>query len=108
MYIVVQIRRSSQAEWGSRMSTGNEEMLDQSFVHCLFTAGLENLYLWKQTQVTDDSKAVSIDSKQIITSFGWLVNVQINPVYKLDPVVQSIVSLTSSLRGHLIKCFTTF
>ena len=25
-----------------------------------------------------------------------------------DPVVQSIVSLTSSLRGQLIKCFTTF
>ena len=26
---------------------------------------------------------------------------------KLGPVVQSIVSLTSSLRGKLIKCFTT-
>ena len=25
----------------------------------------------------------------------------------LDPVVQSIVSLTSSLRGQLVKCFTT-
>ena len=25
----------------------------------------------------------------------------------LGPVVQSIVSLTSSLRGQLIKCFTT-
>ena len=25
----------------------------------------------------------------------------------LGPVVQSIVSLTDSLRGHLIKCFTT-
>ena len=24
------------------------------------------------------------------------------------PVAQSIVSLRSSLRGHLIKCFTTF
>ena len=24
-----------------------------------------------------------------------------------DPVVQSIVSLTSSLRGQLVKCFTT-
>ena len=24
------------------------------------------------------------------------------------PVVQSIVSLTSSLRGQLVKCFTTF
>ena len=24
-----------------------------------------------------------------------------------DPVVQSIVSLTSSLRDHLVKCFTT-
>ena len=26
----------------------------------------------------------------------------------LGPVVQSIVSLTSSLRGQLFKCFTTF
>ena len=25
----------------------------------------------------------------------------------LDPVVQNIISLTSLLRGHLIKCFTT-
>ena len=25
----------------------------------------------------------------------------------LGPVVQSIVSLTSSLRGRLVKCFTT-
>ena len=25
----------------------------------------------------------------------------------LGPVVQSIVSLTSSLRGKLVKCFTT-
>ena len=26
---------------------------------------------------------------------------------QLGPVVQSIVSLTSSLRGQLVKCFTT-
>ena len=26
----------------------------------------------------------------------------------LGPVVQSIVSLTSSLRGQLVKCFTNF
>ena len=26
---------------------------------------------------------------------------------RLGPVVQSIVSLTNSLRGQLIKCFTT-
>ena len=26
---------------------------------------------------------------------------------ELGSVVQSIVSLTSSLRGHLVKCFTT-
>ena len=26
---------------------------------------------------------------------------------RLDPVVQSIASLTSSLRGQLVKCFTT-
>ena len=27
--------------------------------------------------------------------------------YALGPVVQSILSLTSSLRGQLVKCFTT-
>ena len=27
--------------------------------------------------------------------------------YNLGPVVQSSVSLTSSLRGQLVKCFTT-
>ena len=32
----------------------------------------------------------------------------INTILKLQgPVVQSIVSLTSSLRGQLVKCFTT-
>ena len=29
------------------------------------------------------------------------------PFRVLGPVVQSIVSLTSSLRGQLVKCFTT-
>ena len=28
-------------------------------------------------------------------------------IFHLGPVVQSIVSLTSSLRGQLVKCFTT-
>ena len=28
-------------------------------------------------------------------------------VIDLGPVVQSIVSLTNSLRGQLVKCFTT-
>ena len=28
-------------------------------------------------------------------------------VIEMGPVVQSIVSLTSSLRGQLVKCFTT-
>ena len=35
--------------------------------------------------------------------FPWLACSSGN----LDPVVQSIVSLTSSLRGQLVKCFTT-
>ena len=30
-----------------------------------------------------------------------------SPVKIPGPVVQSIVSLTSLLRGHLVKCFTT-
>ena len=31
----------------------------------------------------------------------------LKPLTHLGPVVQSIVSLTSSLRGQLVKCFTT-
>ena len=33
--------------------------------------------------------------------------IQKSKVEDLGPVVQSIVSLTSSLRGQLVKCFTT-
>ena len=32
--------------------------------------------------------------------------VSLMSIKHLDPVVQSIVSLTSSLRGQLVKCFT--
>ena len=32
---------------------------------------------------------------------------EISRVVYQGPVVQSIVSLTSSLRGQLVKCFTT-
>ena len=36
-----------------------------------------------------------------------LLNID-NPYFKgQGPVIQSIVSLTSSLRGQLVKCFTT-
>ena len=33
---------------------------------------------------------------------------QIAYISGLGPVIQSIISLTGSLRGPLIKCFTTF
>ena len=36
-----------------------------------------------------------------------LQNFNTNLYVVLGPVVQSIVSLTSSLRGQLVKCFTT-
>ena len=38
-----------------------------------------------------------------------LVNVDMTILHfeLLGPIVQSMVSLTSSVRGHLIKCFTT-
>ena len=39
------------------------------------------------------------DSSWILTQMGSLAD--------QGPVVQSIVSLTSSLRGQLVKCFTT-
>ena len=48
--------------------------------------------------------------KKEISSFG---NIFFNKAFPakvlaiLGPVVQSIISLTSSLRGELVKCFTT-
>ena len=52
--------------------------------------------------------------KERICSSGSIFSIQSKPLLlrkaKLKyqgPVVQSIVSLTSSLRGHLVKCFTT-
>ena len=39
---------------------------------------------------------------------GWIINVlPVFPVCNQGLVVQSIVSLTSSLRGQLVKSFTT-
>ena len=35
------------------------------------------------------------------------LRIRLIAIILLGPVVQSIVSLTSSLRGQLIKCFTT-
>ena len=35
------------------------------------------------------------------------INMVSNPFLDQGPVVQSIISLTSSLRGQLVKCFTT-
>ena len=40
-----------------------------------------------------------IDTKKLSMVFSWSGRI-------LNPVVQSIVSLTSSLRGQLVKCFT--
>ena len=37
----------------------------------------------------------------------WYITMIIYSYVEQGPVVQSIVSLTSSLRGQLVKCFTT-
>ena len=45
---------------------------------------------------------------KILKCFSFNVGVLLNyVVVELGPVVQSMVSLTSSLRGQLVKCFTT-
>ena len=36
-----------------------------------------------------------------------VVKLKLVQIINLGPVVQSIISLTSSLRGQLVKCFTT-
>ena len=51
-----------------------------------------------------DHTATADDFKQI--NFVCIQTSGIKEQYKV-PVVQSIVSLTSSLRGQLVKCFTT-
>ena len=62
-------------------------------------------------------KQCGINDKQSLQSEHSLVSTinGIGPTHTADnkasidlgPVVQSIVSLTSSLRGQLVKCFTT-
>ena len=37
----------------------------------------------------------------------WYTNLDIESYVVQGPVVQSIISLTSSLRGQLVKCLTT-
>ena len=47
---------------------------------------------------------------EFLTEYGLFLsnsNAHMNVTQHLDPVVQSIVSLMSSLRGHFIKWFTT-
>ena len=56
-------------------------------------------------------------SQVLFPLFVWLKNMEVHPyTYKKNknipeleqgPVVQSIVSITNSLRGRLVKCFTT-
>ena len=44
---------------------------------------------------------------QLVYSLMYIHMVSVGMLCMLGPVVQSIVSLTSSLRGQLVKCFTT-
>ena len=49
----------------------------------------------------------STPSKDAIPFLNENKNVKFLPVDCQGPVVQSIVSLTSSFRGQLVKCFRT-
>ena len=51
-----------------------------------------------------DSNPPAPTADRLWETFTFLVFITITPQ---GPVVQSIVSLTSSLRGQLVKCFTT-
>ena len=42
-----------------------------------------------------------------LSGMSWNILRQVIPADGLGPVVQSIVSLTSLLRGQLVECFTT-
>ena len=54
-------------------------------------------------------KLLSFFQQKIFSVFGDKVIKHLtNKHLDLGPVVQSIVSLTSLLRGQLVKCFTTF
>ena len=63
-------------------------------------------------QATESKDNVHEGSKsalsQKLIKVGYNVCVTENDIFEsLGPVVQSIVSLTSSLRGQLVKCFRT-
>ena len=72
------------------------------------------IFLLKKCEELLQCKAPLILSTKNISVFGkandalnnWALGYHNVPRF-LGPVVQSIVSLTSSLRGHLVKCFTT-
>ena len=60
-----------------------------------------NVALCHQMPFTTDQKGFAQSMEKVC----WLFT---EDIFSLQgPVVQSIVSLTSSLRGQLIKCFTT-
>ena len=47
-------------------------------------------------------------ARDYVTVVGWTHgSAEVQPGKLQGPVVQSIVSLTSSLRGQLVKCFMT-
>ena len=60
-----------------------------------------------QSFVRDELMGLKISIWLVIASTPNALRLQ-SKYDVLDPVVQSIVSLTSSFRGQLVKCFTTF
>ena len=78
---------------------------------------LSNLFMFGQWQKYGLKKFLLDSAKRGHTSKKWysfsifdiLQHLQIlsAEIINLGPVVQSIVSLRSSLRGQLVKCFTT-
>ena len=58
---------------------------------------------WNYWSYGSVAKKQRTDAKQV----GFSYHLSHHVYAHLGPVVQNIVSLTSSLRGQLVKCFTT-
>ena len=77
------------------------------------------ILILRQTNLTKQLRILCLNIKIVLLRVAWSVSKIARLQHKLDyaellflgidlgPVGQSIVNLTSSLRGQLVKCFTT-
>ena len=64
---------------------------------------------WRREQkfLVDDITLFPEKRQGTFMRAGAFIRINTVCLQNLGPVVQSIVSLTSSLRGHLVQCFAT-